>query len=91
MRLQTLLMATLLLCACGDDDEGPAPSPMDGGVTVDASSPMDSSVDAAVPEDCYTNPKTYLELINACTDAEKIEKKPALPLLKSDGTLPPLP
>lgn len=41
--------------------------------------------------DCYADPKTYLEIINACTDAEKIDKRPTLPLLRADGSLPDLP
>lgn len=41
--------------------------------------------------DCYENPQTHLEIINACTDAEQIDKNPTLPLLEPDGSLPPLP
>jgi hypothetical protein len=41
--------------------------------------------------DCYTNPMTHLEIINACTDAQKIDAMPVLPLLEMDGGLPPLP
>ena len=37
------------------------------------------------------NPTTHFEIINACTDAVKITKNPTLPLLFSDGGLPPLP
>jgi hypothetical protein len=36
-------------------------------------------------------PQTNLDLLNACTDAGFIDKKPVLPLLQSDGGLPPLP
>jgi hypothetical protein len=43
------------------------------------------------PTDCVQNPKTHLEIINACTDAVKITKAPTLPLLLSDGGLLPLP
>ncbi|HVY48793.1 MAG TPA: hypothetical protein VHB21_23050, partial [Minicystis sp.] len=39
--------------------------------------------------DCFMHPTTYLEIINACTDAEKIDKHPVLPLLEPDGGLPP--
>jgi hypothetical protein len=49
-----------------------------------------SDSDAVVP-DCYTNPKNYLEIINACTDAEKVDKHPDLPRLLADGGLPDLP
>jgi hypothetical protein len=41
--------------------------------------------------DCYMNPKTHFEIINACTDADKQDKKPTLPLEYADGGLPPLP
>lgn len=41
--------------------------------------------------DCVMDPKTHVEIINACTDAEKIDKQPKLPLLNPDGSLPPLP
>jgi predicted small secreted protein len=40
---------------------------------------------------CFMHPKTHVEIINACTTAQGIDKQPVLPLLKSDGTLPPLP
>lgn len=43
------------------------------------------------PSDCFMNPKTHLEIINACTDAVKITKNPTLPLLLPDGGLPPTP
>jgi hypothetical protein len=45
----------------------------------------------AMPPDCYMNPKTHLEIINACTDAQAFDKNPKLPLLLPDGGLPPLP
>lgn len=40
---------------------------------------------------CYAAPRTHVELLNACTTAQAVDKQPALPLLRSDGTLPPLP
>lgn len=40
---------------------------------------------------CVSNPTTHVEIINACTDAEKIDKVVTLPLLEPDGSLPPLP
>ena len=75
----------LLWAACGADGDhsaqGDTPRP-------DAGAPAD---DAGVPPDCYPAPKTHLEIINACTDAERIDAKPVLPLLTADGGLPPLP
>jgi hypothetical protein len=41
--------------------------------------------------DCYMNPMTHVEIINACTDAEKIDKQSKPPLQNPDGSLPPLP
>lgn len=40
---------------------------------------------------CYARPRTHRELLNACTTAQSVEKQPVLPLLRPDGTLPPLP
>ena len=42
------------------------------------------------PTDCIENPKTHLEIINACTNAVKIRKDPVLVKLLADGGLPPL-
>jgi hypothetical protein len=88
MRLLGLL--ALALVACGDDDSHPGTGAMDGAVPADGAAP---GADAASlpPSDCAPNPKSYLEIINACTDAEKVSKQPVLPLLRADGTLPPLP
>lgn len=47
--------------------------------------------DAGVPSDCFMNPTTHLEIINACTTADKVDKMPVLPLLNPDGTLPAVP
>jgi hypothetical protein len=69
------LSALLLLAACGGTNNNTA---------------LDAGPDAAVA-DCVTNPVTSLDLLNACTDAGFIDKSPVLPLLQSDGGLPPLP
>ncbi|MBX3213122.1 MAG: hypothetical protein KF850_13895 [Labilithrix sp.] len=42
------------------------------------------------PKDCFDDPKTHFEIINACTNATRIEKNPTLPKLLPDGGLPPL-
>lgn len=59
----------------------------DGGPAVTDGGPLG---DGAV-SDCYLDPKTHEEIINACTDAVKIPKTPTLPLLLPDGGVPPLP
>lgn len=40
---------------------------------------------------CYPNPQTHVEILNACTPAQAVDKTVTLPLLRPDGTLPPLP
>lgn len=64
--------------ACSDD----GPSLKDAGPQIDAGAP-----DAS----CFTDPRTYHEIINACTTAVKVYKDSHPPLLKPDGTLPDLP
>lgn len=40
---------------------------------------------------CVRSPRTHVEILNACTDAQSVDKRAVLPLLRPDGTLPPLP
>jgi hypothetical protein len=83
LRAPLLALATsLALAAC----PGATSTPDTGAVSADAA--------AAVPDtgpSCFTNPKTHVEIINACTSSEGIAKSPTLPLLLADGGLPPLP
>jgi hypothetical protein len=78
----TAALACSFVCAlgaaCGDGDSDNNP---DAGPDVDA------------PPPCVMNPQTHAEIINACTtgNVDKIDKKPVLPLVQSDGTLPPIP
>lgn len=83
--------------ACDDDtnavkeppvgaDSGPTPG-TDSGPGTDGGG--DSGTDGG-PTDCFVNPKTHAEIINACTTAVKITKNPVLPKLLPDGGLPPL-
>lgn len=89
--MRIVLVGVLLaaVAACGDD----APSQIDARVTIDAADPdAGTAVDADTPDaSCFMNPQTHVEIINACTTAEKIDKHPVLPLLLPDGGLPPLP
>lgn len=71
-----LAISLLLLVGCPDE---PPPSPADLG------SPASDDMS------CYTQPTTHLEILNACTSAQSVSKQPVLPLLRADGTLPPLP
>lgn len=71
-------VVTLLLGGCPD-----APGPVGPG-TEDQARP-------AADLGCYAQPRTHVELLNACTTAQSVDKQPVLPLLRRDGTLPPLP
>lgn len=52
----------------------------------------DSPRDLSVSDlSCVQSPRTHIELLNACTSAQSVDKRPVLPLLRSDGTLPSLP
>ena len=78
--LSCLLLVALFACG-GDDDGGSNDNPGD----IDASP---DEPDSGPQVDCYENPTTHLEIINACTDAESADKDPDLPLLNEDGTVP---
>lgn len=61
-------------------------TPTDGGnVDFDAGTLPDGA-----PKDCFDNPTTHFEIINACTTSTRITKNPTLTKLLPDGGLPPL-
>jgi hypothetical protein len=73
-------IAFVFAAACGDGG---------GGDT-----PKDAAIDAAEQPDagCFAGtPVTHEQIINACTQAQKIYKTSKPPLLKDDGSLPALP
>lgn len=80
-RARKLCMLALLVVAAGCKE---APDRLDAGTPPDAAAPP---ADLA----CFADPVTHVQIINACTSAQRIDKKPVLPLLRPDGTLPPLP
>jgi hypothetical protein len=87
-------VATVSMVACDDSSSAvkePTPSP---GTPVDSGTSVIPGVDAgtsdAAPKDCFDNPKTHFEIINACTNATRITKNPTLKKLLPDGGLPPL-
>lgn len=77
------ICTTLLVSAfgCGDNGNTRKDAPVIDAPTVDA------SPDAS----CFTNPQTHEEIINACSNVQKITKPGKPPLLRPDGSLPPLP
>jgi hypothetical protein len=76
-----LLIPVFVIAACGGDSKGTFDAPQG---TPDA---MPGPPDAG----CFTNPTTHYEIINACTNAQFVDKHPNLPLQYPDGGLPPLP
>jgi hypothetical protein len=67
------------------------PAPQDAGVTVLPDGNVVLNDSAPPTPDCFMDAHTHFEIINACTDAQKIDKHPNLPLLLPDGGLPPPP
>ena len=64
----------------------------DNGSTRKDAAVIDAPVIDAMPDaNCFTNPQTHEEIINACTNVQKIIKPGKPPLLRPDGSLPPLP
>lgn len=80
MRNRELCWIGILLLAAGCPDSQDL---ADAGARPDSGSRPDLS--------CFANPTTHIEIINACTPAQALDKTPVLPLLRPDGTLPPLP
>ena len=86
MKSRSISTKILMLLALG---LAPAGGCGDGTKTVEPA--PDAPPDSPPPPDCYTNPTTHEEIINACTTAQSVEKEVDLPLLNEDGSLPPLP
>jgi hypothetical protein len=71
-----------------------APARTDAGpaLATDAGTDAGEIFDDAGGPGCFTNPTTYLEIINACTDAQAVDKVDDLsPMNLPDGGLQPLP
>jgi hypothetical protein len=90
--------AFALIGACNDDSAVHENVPVDsGGSLTDSGAPQDGGTviitgDSSITVNCFAgDAQTYVEIINACTTATKIDKHPTLPLLQADGGLPPLP
>lgn len=85
--------------ACSSDDAVTEPNPTNnsssssstGGGPVQPLPDAGTQPDGA-PADCYATPDdSHFQIINACTDADKITRNPTLAKLNSDGGLPDLP
>jgi hypothetical protein len=96
--MRAVLLFTVF-AAAGCNSSSPAePAPRDAGsALVDAQGTTPGLEGGGFPDaqpasGCFTNPTTYLEIINACTDAEAVDKVVDLsPMNLADGGLQPLP
>ena len=88
-----LAASSVILVACDDSSSAvkePQPSPIERpGPGPGAESDGGAKGDGGA-KDCFDDPKTHYEIINACTTATKIAKDPVLPKLLPDGGLPAL-
>jgi hypothetical protein len=73
----SILVPVLAATACGSDDTQKNPSFNAGA----GGSSGGSGGSGQTPYDCVLEPTTHLEIINACTDAVRIEKHPDLPAI----------
>src|SRR5262245_7186334 len=80
-----LTLLCVLLSACGDDESTSAAGASGGG---GGGGSGGSSGGSSTEPDCFENPQTHYEIINACTTSVKITKSPQLKLLNPDGSLP---
>jgi hypothetical protein len=79
----SIAVVAFVVGACNRAAPEPTGTPVDAGMRAPVT-------DASVA--CFTNPQTYLEIINACTDAEAIDKVVDLSTMSlPDGGLQPLP
>lgn len=76
------------LAAC-DDSTAIKESSRDAGLPAPTVA-VDGGDQDGGAKDCFDNPKTHFEIINACTSATRIAKNPTLTKLQPDGGLPPL-
>jgi hypothetical protein len=92
-----LMLSLFPLGACSDDDDEPTTENRGGSGGTGGRAAAGAGGSAAAGRggsgggSGVESPTTHLELINACTDAEKVDVDPDLPLLLPDGKLPPLP
>lgn len=90
-RVAVALVALAVLSACTSSPNATTP-PADSGSPPPHGDAGSGVSDAAPIPSCYTNPQTYIQIINACTDAQAIDKTVDLsPMNLPDGALQPLP
>ncbi|HVK67040.1 MAG TPA: hypothetical protein VM694_21290 [Polyangium sp.] len=84
-----IFVFVLLASACGE--ENPPANPSSSSSSSGAGGMGGAGGAGGSGPECFSDPTSHVEIINACTDAEKVDKVVNLPLLNADGSLPPLP
>ncbi|TKD11940.1 hypothetical protein [Polyangium fumosum] len=87
--LKGLFVLVLLTSACGE--ENPPANPSGNSSSSGAGGGGGAGGSGGGGPECFSEPTSHVEIINACTEAEKVDKVVNLPLLNADGSLPPLP
>jgi hypothetical protein len=83
------LLFILVVAACSNNNTtNPSPTDMAMPMVLPDLSTVANPDLAPV---CTTNPMTHVEIINACTNADFVDKMPYYPTLAPNGQLPPLP
>ena len=87
--MKTLVVVGLLAAGCDDANNGN----MDMGSAGDMAEEKPDLTMGSQPDmapACSMNPMTHVEIINACTNADSVDKMPFYPTLAPNGQLPPL-
>jgi hypothetical protein len=86
--MRTLIVMALVAVAC---DSTPNNNNVPDMAMVQPNPDLATQGNPDLSPVCSTNPMTHLELINACTNADSVDKMPFYPTLAPNGQLPPLP
>jgi len=88
--MKTLLVVGLLAAGCGDSNNGNMDMGMGNNDMAEEKPDLTMGNQPDMTPVCSMNPMTHLELINACTNADFVDKMPFYPTLAPNGQLPPL-
>ena len=84
-----LAIGSTAMLGCGDNGN---PANPDAPGRMDAPPPDSFTPDGGGPDaDCFTNPTTHVQIINACTNAQHVSRPATVPGQLPDGALPALP
>jgi len=76
--MRALTLTLLLVAACSNSNNSNHPD-------------LATAENPDLAPACSNDPMTHLELLNACSNADSVDKMPFYPTLAENGQLPPLP